>query len=234
VITWFRFAVRRAGVAPEVFDDAWPRAVAAAARAPRGVRPVRVAVCAVLPRHADPGLRYAGYEVAWFEDDAHLTRFRAWAGVGGEQPCRRVGAVVDLAASPVIVADEVVLRGGAWLERRWAEGGERLKHVAVARRAEGLTPAGFSARWLGHAGTAASGSAIPERVRGRAYVQHHPRLRVGDEWAHDAITEVHLDDEAGLKERTEWFSRNGSTPQRGGLFRDSHFMAVRERPVLPE
>jgi hypothetical protein len=38
-----------------------------------------------------------------------------------------------------VVASERVARGADWLDRRWQEGGPKLKQLAIATRADGLT-----------------------------------------------------------------------------------------------
>lgn len=118
-----------------------------------------------------------------------------------------------------VVAEEAVVRGGEWLERRWRDGGEKYKHMAIAVRAAGLTREEFSRRWRSHAGTA-GGSVIPDRARGRAYVQNHV-LR-GD---CDAINEVYFDDLADLRARAEWFAGIRADTD---LFAESRLICVRE------
>jgi hypothetical protein len=108
--------------------------------------------------------------------------------------------------------------------------------MAIAVRADGLTPAEFSARWRDHAGRvrrpgAASASVIPESARGRAYVQNHPCPRTTGEWAYDALNEVYFDDEEGLRARIDWFRENLSGQADGDLFGRSWFIAAREEVV---
>ncbi len=127
----------------------------------------------------------------------------------------------------VVMAEEVVLRGEAWLEHRWRAGGERFKHMAFAPRAAGLGQAEFLARWRAHAGSA-GGVPIPEAARGRAYVQDHP---VPGEWPYDAVNEVWFDDLDGLRRRVEWFAEHHD-PGGDDLFGPSRFLAVREVVVV--
>lgn len=181
---------------------------AAAADAPGHVRPERTAVCVVLPEFGPA--RHEGVGITWFRDEAHLRRFTEWAGP----------------EESVVLAEEVVLRGADWLERRW-DAGEKLKHMALAVRADGLSPAEFSERWRGHAGTVQGRerrTVIPGEARGLAYVQNHPLTGAR---AYDAINEVYFDDAAGLRTRIEWFGKNlgaeGDT-----LVKRSWFLSVRE------
>ncbi|MFB4309719.1 hypothetical protein [Actinomadura sp. GTD37] len=190
-------------------------AAAGALDAPPGVRPSRVAVSTALPGLTGPEPRHDGIGVEWFTDAGHLRRFEKWLGAPGNAP--------GSAPGPVLVAEESVMRGAAWLDRRWRDGGEKLKHMAVAVRAEGLTPAGFSERWRGH-----SGRNIADQVKGLAYVQNHPVPRATGQWAYDAVNEVYFDDIAGLRARIEWFRENLPGPVRSDLFRASWFLAVRE------
>jgi EthD domain len=228
VIKRIRFATRTSGVSLDEFCAAWRDAVAGAAKAPPGVRPSRVAVCIALPDLADP--RHDGIGVEWFADGGHLQRFRDWLDTpDGHLLLHRADRIIDRDASPVIVADESVLRGAGWLERRWRDGGEKLKHMAIALRAAELSPAEFSARWRSHAGLlrrSADVTVIPDDARGRAYVQNHPSPRPVGEWAYDALNEVYFDDAEGLRARIDWFRAN--PPGTADLFRQSWFIAARE------
>jgi hypothetical protein len=89
----------------------------------------------------------------WFADTDHVRRFQDWlATPGGWQLLHQADPVADRDARPVIVAEEAVLRGAGWLDQRWKEGGEKLKHMALAVRAEGLTREEFSRAWRSRAG----------------------------------------------------------------------------------
>jgi hypothetical protein len=122
------------------------------------------------------------------------------------------------------LAGEHILRGEKWLARRWLDGGDKLKHMALATRAAGLTQAEFSRRWRSHAGTAGT-AVIPGQARGLAYVQNHP---VPGHWPYDAVNEVYFDDADGLMARVEWFRANVSDPADGVPFGRSWLIAVRE------
>ncbi|GAA0949763.1 EthD domain-containing protein [Actinocorallia libanotica] len=236
MIKGFRFVTRREDVTAEAFAAEWPGAVAAAMQAPPEVRPTRLAVCTVLPE-SDPGPRHDGVEIGWFDDGPHLRRFRGWVGTSrGWSVLKGLDRVVDFDASPVVVAKETALRGADWLGHRWRDGGARFKHMAVAVRAEGLTPAEFAERWRAHAGQvrkpgSEAATAIPDTVRGLAYVQNHPVPRSGGEWAYDAVNEVYCDDAESLRARIAWFRDEADGGADGALFGRSWFLAVKEEIV---
>jgi len=135
-----------------------------------------------------------------------------------------VGGSRDRADTGHLLADEHVMRGDDWLARRWRDGADVLKHMALATRAAGLTRAEFSQRWRSHAGTAGT-AVIPGEARGLAYVQNHP---VAGDWPYDAVNEVYFADLDGLKARVEWFRANVPDPADGVLFGNSWLIAVRE------
>jgi hypothetical protein len=175
-------------------------------------RAVRVTVCEPLPGFGDcPWDRIV---TEWFEERP--------------DPESLPGATMEAPRGALIVS-ESVLRGRDWLDRRWESGGERLKHMALAVRADGLTREEFSGRWRAHAGTA-GGVRIPDEARGLAYVQNHV-LSEGWDGAgldavnFDAVNEVYFDDLAGLRQRVGWFAAN---PVADPLFGSSRFVCVRE------
>jgi hypothetical protein len=86
--------------------------------------------------------------------------------------------------------------------RRGAVGGERYTMMSLACRRPGLSRAEFAARWRAEAGRLGA-EAIPEDVRGAAYVQDHP---VGDDPPFDAVNEAWFADLDGLRRRAEWFA----------------------------
>jgi hypothetical protein len=195
---------------------------AAAALAPAGARPLRITGNVLLPELSDPAPPWTWIGVEWFTDAGHLARFGDWLAGRPESP----GPVV---AGGVVVARECPLRGEQWLAQRWRDGGDRLKHMALATRAAGLSAEEFSRRWRAHAGTAGS-ARIPDQARGCAYVQNHP---VPGEWPCDAINEVYADDLAGLRQRVRWFAENVPGPADGALFGQSWLIAVRESVLYP-
>ncbi|MDX6745128.1 hypothetical protein [Actinocorallia sp. A-T 12471] len=219
-------ATRTKGVTREEFAAAWPAAVAVAARAPEGVRPVRVAVNTVLPEVAEP--RHDGIEVAWFTDRAHADRFAAWQTTEGRAARRDLAELTD-PASPVLLATEAVMRGADWLAARWHDPSPRLKHLALATRAAGLTPEEFSARWRAHAGSVRrpgepGPTPIPDEARGFAYVQSHPLP--GLPRAYDALTEVYFTTRESLAARVAWFAAAPAADP--ALFATSHLLPARE------
>ncbi|NKY45734.1 hypothetical protein [Nocardia cerradoensis] len=225
MIKRLRFATRSPQLSFDAFARQWPLLCAAAADAPSGLRPVRVAVCTVLPELTGPGPRHDGVVAEWFRDIRHLRRHDRWRS--GSDDAADVVTLPDSTAE--VIAREHVLRGGEWLERRWDDGGDRLKHMAVAVRAASLTAEEFATRWRAHAGTVrrpgAATVAIPDAARGRAYVQNHPVAATRT--AYDAVNEVYFDDVTGLRTRIDWFRDNGpSGPD--GLFDRSWFLAARE------
>lgn len=219
------FATRARGVPSEAFAATWREAMSAATSVPRDARPVRVAVCTTLPELTDEEPKHDGLKFEWFPDVARWRRYEAW--LEAEHSTREAGAV--------LVADELVLRGADWLERRWQDGGERLKHMALALRAPELTPEQFSERWRSHAGRVGGAGApaivIPDAARGQAYVQNHPRPRPAGQWPYDAVNEVYFDDAEGLRARVDWFHENFD-PAGDELVRASWFVAAREEVLF--
>lgn len=180
---------------------------------------LRLAVCTAIEGLLDHPAPYAGCVIEWFENEVALER---------AEPC-----------GEAIVADEVVLRGADWLAARWARGGTAFKHMALARRARGLTPAEFSDRWRNRAGqiTTAGGAAtvaIPAEARGLAYAQNHPRPRAAGEWPYDAVNEVWFDDLDSMRTRIDWFRANLVVGADDDLVSESSFLAVREEVVTGE
>ena len=74
--------------------------------------------------------------------------------------------------------------------------------VSVARRNPALTRVEFAARWRAEAGSM-GGEAIPDDIRGLAYVQNHP---VDDDPPFDALNEVWFDSLGDLRRRAEWLA----------------------------
>jgi hypothetical protein len=103
--------------------------------------------------------------------------------------------------------------------------------MAVARRAPGLTPAEFSARWQRRAGRVGA-TPIPEVARGCAYAQNHPLPRPGGDWRYDAVNEVWFDDEDALRTRIAWLDEAVGRGDDDDLVGEASFLAVRE-DVLP-
>ncbi|OHV39012.1 MULTISPECIES: EthD domain-containing protein [Pseudofrankia] len=252
MIKLFRFARRDPALTARVFETAWWREATRAAEAPPEVRPVRVVVGTVLPGLSTPAgggpgepgedaprPRYDVMSVLWFPDIAALGRFessRATPDVTGDGGRGAAGAAPEPATLVTLVAEERVARGADWFERHLAAGGGAFKHLALARRTAGLTRAEFSERWAAHGaqvrvvGTATT-TAIPESVRGDAYVQNHP-LAAADDPAYDAVNEVYFDELAGLRARARWFQENPLDGSGTDLFGPTTFLAVREDVLL--
>lgn len=228
MLSRIRFAAT--SLAPEDFEEAWPPAAALAFEAPPSARPVRSTVTPMghdlvsEPVHDGVGVEY-------FEDTDHLERFEAWlASPGAKAHHRALSAVCDVTASPIMVAEVVPLRGRPWLDTHWEGGGTAFKHLALARRAAGLSQETFSQRWRNHAGSLGT-SPIPDRARGVAYVQHHPVPAPTADPAYDAVNEVYFDSLEGLRERIEWLAANLRPDATADLFRGSWFLAGTEQTV---
>jgi hypothetical protein len=227
VIKRIRFASRSG--ATNDFSAGWPAAVAGALAAPPGVRPARVVACTVLP-DITPDLLHDGIGIEWFDDTEHLSRYEGWLT---SPPGQRVGdmlsRVLDLDTSPLFLAEEHVLRGTDWMEERWRTGGARLKHMAIATRAAGLTPAQFSDLWRTRAGKVGT-VVIPDEARGRAYVQNHPLPPPGDSWAYDALNEVYFDAEdlEGVRARIAFFAETMKDQGEEDLVSKNWFLVARE------
>jgi hypothetical protein len=230
LIKRIRLATSKSGLGTGEFSRRWGDAVAAAATAPEWARPVRVTVSTSL-QDVDANQSYDGVALEWFTDEAHLLRFETWLRTpDGQLPHNLLDAAVDLDASPVVVADEHVARGAGWLERRWQDGGPKLKQLAIARRADGLTLPQFLDLWRSRAGKIGA-VPIPEAFRGLAYVQNHPRPMTGRDWAYDAINEVYFDEVSDLMARIAYFERELTERGEDDLVGANWFLAVREEPV---
>jgi hypothetical protein len=230
LIKRFRLATAKRGLGREEFAGGWREAVAAAASAPARARPVRLTVSVALPE-ITAGQRHDGVALEWFSDRAHLRRFESWLGTPAGRAVQRLRSeVIEHDASPVVVTGERVARGSEWLDRRWLEGGPKLKQLALATRADGLTLAQFLERWRGRAGPVGS-APIPDAFRGLAYVQNHPLVEDGRDWAYDAINEVYFDDADSLLARIAFFERELAGGAENDLVRATWFLAVSEDPI---
>jgi hypothetical protein len=230
LIKRIRLATAKRGLGREEFAGGWREAVAAAASAPERARPARLTVSVALPEiTADQ--RHDGVSLEWFSDREHLGRFEAWLGTPAGRAVRELRSeVVEFDASPVVVTSEHVAHGADWLDRRWREGGPKLKQLAIATRADGLTLPQFLERWRGRTGPVGAGP-IPDAYRGLASVQNHPLVEPGRDWAYDAINEVYLDDVDSLLARIAYLERELAGGADNDLVRATWFLAVSEDPV---
>ncbi len=232
MIKRIRLATGKSGLGHEDFSRLWRDAVAAAATAPEPARPIRLTVSTAL-REVVADQQYDGVALEWFTDEPHLLRFETWLRTpDGQLPERLLAEAVELGASPVVVADERVARGADWLERRWRDAGPKLKQLAIARRADGLTLPEFLDLWRSRAGTIGA-APIPEAFRGLAYIQNHPRAMDGRDWAYDAINEVYFDEVDSLLARIAYFERELTDRAESDLVSANWFLAVREEPIEP-
>jgi hypothetical protein len=206
--------------------------------APGTACPLRATIATVL-RDLTPQAPYDAVGLAWFRDAEHLDRFDRWHDGRSADPVTR-SVPVDPAtiASVTIAATEQVKRGYEWLNGHWDRGGCAFKHMALARRAAGLSREDFSARWSAHAGRIGA-TAIPEPVKGVAYVQNHPLATAHDgEPPYDAVNEVYFTDLDGLRTRVSWFAEQAADRGAGAgggddLIAENWFLAVHEELVTP-
>jgi hypothetical protein len=230
LIKRIRLATSKSGLGHEEFSRRWTEAVAAAAAAPEAARPARLTVSTALAGIV-AAQKYDGVGLEWFTDEEHLSRYEAWLGPpDGTVHGKLLGEAVELDASPVVITDERVVRGAGWLERRWRDGGPKLKQLAIATRAAGLTLPRFLDLWRGRAGKIGA-TPIPEAYRGLAYLQNHPRVMAGRDWAYDAVNEVYFDDAESLLARIAYFERELTGQAENDLVGANWFLAVREEPV---
>jgi len=230
LIKRIRLATSKSGLGPAGFSTRWRAAVAGAASAPEPARPARLTVSVAVREIAD-NQKYDGVALEWFTGEEHLLRYESWLRTADGQALERLlGEAADLAASPVVVSDERVVRGAAWLDRRWLDAAPRLKQLAIATRAAGLTLPQFLDLWRTRAGKIGS-APIPEAFRGLAYVQNHPLAMAGRDWAYDAVNEVYFDDAESLMARIEYFERELKDRTEDDLISENWFLAVREEPL---
>lgn len=202
----------------EFFDSHVPpaRNAASAAQAP-----LRAAICHVIhDAHGHKPL-HAAIGIAWFRDLAALRPYE------------------DNEPGAVVIAEEHILRGADWLEQRWRDPRPKYKHMALARRAAGLSPAEFSERWRNRPGRVGGGPTaptlvIPADARGHAYVQNHPipGLHGRHDALYDAINEVYFDDIASMQSRLTFFANHNVAQHDADLVSEATFMIVEEQ-LLP-
>jgi hypothetical protein len=236
MIKRIRFVTRRGAVSLGEFNGVWVSAVALVTEAPAGVRPTRAVACTTLHNVDGTEAPHDGISMEWFADMDALQRFETWLGSEDGNRAACAAGAVEPDATAVVVAEEAVMRGADWLDRRWAGGAVKLKHMALARRAEGLSPNEFSERWRNRAGTiGGAGSArviaIPDEAKGCAYVQNHPVPNSAAEWIYDAVNEVYFDDLDAMRSRIDFFRKNDVRRAEADLVSEATFVAVTERVV---
>jgi hypothetical protein len=234
VIKRIRCATRNPALTFDDFATAWREAVAAGAGAAAPAQPLRIAVCTSMP-DVIADARHDGFGLEWFTDAAHVARFEEWLGSSdGEAVTAALRRALDLDGSPVVVAEEHVMRGADWLDRRWKERGEKFKHMAIAVRNQSLTLAQFFELWNSRAGKVGT-ITIPDEARGLAYIQNRPRIRAdGEEWAYDAVNEVYFDDVAAMRTRIDYMEKTLAEEAEEDLVRQGWFVALREEVLLDQ
>jgi hypothetical protein len=235
VIKQLRFATRAADVSEAQFAARWMAALVPLCEAPARARPLRVAACATLHNVLRTPSPHDGVELTWFADLESCNQFEAWRRTPeGCSATQRLSTLEDNRGERKVIANEEVVRGADWLQRRWSDGREKLKHMALAHRAAGITRAELSERWRKRAGqVGAAGAAtlrIPDAARGLAYVQNHP-LPGPVDWAYDAINEVYFDDIAAMRARIDFFETHDVAAADADLFSAPRFLAVVERVI---
>jgi hypothetical protein len=236
MIKRLRFVTMRSGLAVHDFAKAWVGAVGLVRGAPAELRPIRAVACTTLRDVAGTDAPHDGVGIEWFVDLASLQRFESWLASAAGSTVAGADSVVSPDATVVVVAEELVMRGADWLVQRWLHGVPKLKHMALARRAPGLSPAEFTERWrnrpgvVGAAGAAAP-LAIPERERGHAYVQNHPLPSASVPSRYDAINEVYFDDLDALRSRIDFFQLHDVRRRDADLVGGASFLAVEEHVI---
>jgi hypothetical protein len=218
------------------FDAGWTAALArAVAEAPEAVQPLRAVACLALPLEGEP--LHDGISMLWFADVAALQRHERWQRSAGLQPS--AAELLDSSRTLELVTREVVLRGAEWLVQRWRSREPKFKHMALARRARGLTAAEFSERWRkrpGQIGGEQTPSlAIPEAAKGRAYCQNHPLpdcQSADTDPGYDAVNEVYFDRLEDMQARIAFFRDHPVAQLDADLVSEPAFLIVREQ-VLP-
>lgn len=214
-----QFLTRRAGLHPVEFQTRWLGDFAQALATPSRSTPSRAVACIVLPGSE---INYDAISMEWF-DEASVEQTVTF------------NALIDPQASDCILVDELVLRGAAWLERRWLDTTPKYKHMALAHRAYGFSAAEFSERWRNRPGRLGGGPSapvieIPEPARGHAYIQNHPRQQV-EASVFDAINEAYFDDLSAMRARIDFFAQHDLLKTDSELISQAHFAIVREHVI---
>jgi hypothetical protein len=234
MIKRFRFVTRRAGLSDHDFAAAFVAAVTLIGHGPSTVRPLRAVACTTMRGIHGTEAPCDGISIEWFADLEALKRFEAWLDSEDRRRGASVANVIEPSVSSQFIAEEQVMRGADWLARRWASGAVKVKHMALARRAAGLSVEAFSERWRNKAGTVTAAAApivIPEAAKGLAYVQNHPLPRDATEGRYDAVNEVYFDDLEAMRARLDFFRQNDVGRAEAALVSEATFVAVAERVV---
>jgi hypothetical protein len=175
--------------------------------------PLRAAACRVLHEVEGCAAPHVAITLEWFRDIEALRRYEARVS---PQPA-------------AIIAEEHILRGSEWLDRHWSDPTPKpkYKHMALARRAAGLSAAQFSERWRNRPGRIGVSTQIPAEARGLAYVQNHPI----HESLYDAINEVYFDDLASMHSRIAFFAEHDVARADAELVSETFFAIVEEHLV---
>lgn len=236
MIKRIRFVTRRRALPVARFPVVWVDAVTLVGEAPARVRPARVVACTTLHNIDGTDAPHDGISMEWFADMDALQRFETWLGTEDGHRAASAAGAVEPDATAVIIAEEAVMRGADWLEHRWGERAAKVKHMALARRADGLTPTEFSERWRNRPGmiggaNSVSMVAIPDKAKGHAYVQNHPVPNSAGEWLYDAVNEVYFDDIDAMRTRIEFFEKNDVGRAEADLVSKATFVAVTEQVI---
>ena len=200
------------------FHARWVEAFSAAPSCKRAV------ACLVLHQESGCTCQHDLISMEWFDDSDAMQHSAP-------------SALTDPSQCSCIVVEEHVLRGADWLDRRWADPTARYKHMALARRAAGLSQGELSERWRARAGRiggagAAPAQAIPEGARGLAYVQNHPIETLTPHPRYDALNEVYFDALKDMRERIAFFAAHDPLRVDADLVQDARFAVVRELVLL--
>jgi hypothetical protein len=221
------FATRKHDLTAPAFPAAWRDGFSLSVDAPADTRPLRAAMSTVMA-DVTPVPKHDGIGLLWFADGDHQARYESWLSTSGA--AQRLHRAIEADQSPVVVADEHVMRGAEWLDQRWRDGGSKLKHMAIARRAKDLTLREFFELWQSRAGKIGT-VVIPDEARGLAYVQNRPQLGEID-WAYDALNEVYFDDLDGLQARITYFQETMRDESEADLVSEGWFVAAQEEMLF--
>lgn len=220
LIKRIQFLSRRAGLLASEFESRLLNAFEIVYASPVGTPPLRAVAC-IVAQVAAAEAPHDAIVMEWF------------AGPVPSMPLMAAEFIHPIATAHLL-AEEAVLRGADWLERRWTTREVKWKHMALACRASGLSAAEFSDRWRNRPGRigGASGAPaieIPAAAKGCAYVQNHP---AGSAPHYDAINEVYFDDLQSLQARLDFFETHDPARADADLVSEAKFLVVREHVII--